>query len=333
MIWGLVGASMIASEWMIAAVRGQHGGSVAAVVSADPARGAAYAERHAIARAEPGLDALLADPQIEAVYVSTTNEKHRAQALAAIEAGKHVLCEKPLALGLADAAAMVRAATAAGVVLATNHHLRNAGSHRAIREIVQAGRIGAVQAVRVFHAIHLPEHLRGWRLDRPEAGGGVILDITVHDADTVRFLLGEDPAEVVAMSATTGMGQGVEDSAMSVWTMPSGALVQSHEGFTLGFAGTGLEIHGAAGSILARDVMTQHPVGEVLLRTAAGEEQIPFERENLYERSVRRFESAARGEGAPAATGVDGLKSLAVALAVREAAATGRRVAVDYGGF
>ena len=333
MIWGLIGASTIAAEWMIDAIRAQPGGEVAGVLSADPDRAAAYAERHGIDRAYSSLEVMLADPRIETVYISTTNEKHRPEALAALAAGKHVLCEKPLALTVADAAEMARASDAAGLVFATNHHLRNAGSHRAIRDLVRSGRIGAVRAVRVFHAIRLPEHLRGWRLNRPDAGGGVILDITVHDADTVRFHLGEDPAEVVAMAATSGMGRGVEDSAMSVWTMPSGALVQSHEGFTLGFAGTGLEIHGDAGSIVARNVMTQRPVGEVVLRTEAGDEQIAFDRENLYERSVRLFEAAMRGAGAPAATGEDGAKSLAVALAVRKSAATGRRVAVDYGGL
>src|SRR4051795_8557177 len=90
------------------------------------------------------LGALLAAPGVDAVYISTTNEKHRPQALAAIAAGKHVLCEKPLAMTAAEAAEMGRAAEAAGVVFATNHHLRNAGAHIAIRELIATGRIGRV---------------------------------------------------------------------------------------------------------------------------------------------------------------------------------------------
>ena len=85
---------------------------------------------------------------------------------------------------------MVAAAAAAGVVMGTNHHLRNAATHRTMRELIQAGAIGQPLAARVFHAVHLPPHLQGWRIDRPEAGGGVILDITVHDADTLRFRAG-----------------------------------------------------------------------------------------------------------------------------------------------
>jgi 1,5-anhydro-D-fructose reductase (1,5-anhydro-D-mannitol-forming) len=102
-----------------------------------------------------------------------------------------------------------------------------------------------------MHAVYLPPHLQGWRIDNPAAGGGVIPDIVVHDADTVRFHLGEDPAEVVAIQTSAGMGAGVEDSVMSVWQMPSGATVMTHESFTHRFAGTGIEFHGTKGSIRA----------------------------------------------------------------------------------
>ncbi|MFN9942964.1 MAG: Gfo/Idh/MocA family protein, partial [bacterium] len=192
-------------------------------------------------------------------------ELHKAQTLAAARAGKHVLCEKPLALNLADARKMVSACRDAGVVMATNHHLRNAATHRARREAIKAGNIGKPLFARVFHAVYLPPHLQGWRIDNPSAGGGVIADITVHDADTARFLLDETPATVVAQMAVSGMGRGVEDSAMSVWTMPSGAMVMAHESFTHRFAGTGLEVHGTEGSILATGVMTQRPVGRIEL--------------------------------------------------------------------
>lgn len=332
MRWGLIGASNIAAQHMIGAMRAA-GGTVAAVFSADAARGRAFAAAHEIPRAATTVDDLLggAGDEIDAVYISTTNEKHPAQARAAVGAGKHVLCEKPLALTVADARGMVRAADLAGVVFATNHHLRNAGSHLAIKRLLDDGRIGEVLSMRIFHAVQLPEPLRGWRIDSAAAGGGVILDIVVHDADTARFHLGEDPAQVAAMDAEGALGRGVEDSVMSVWRMPSGVLVQAHESFTHPHAGSGLEIHGTAGSIVARDVMTQRPVGAVELRTNAGAEAVEFESHNLYIRAVTHFMRAVAGDGEPAATGLDGVKSLAVAAAVKLAAVSGATVAVDYG--
>ncbi|MCA0271259.1 MAG: Gfo/Idh/MocA family oxidoreductase [Proteobacteria bacterium] len=332
MKWTLIGASTIAAQYMIRAIRAQENGEIVSVLSESAARGGDYASEHGIQKSFTDLDEALADPAVEAVYISTTNEKHLAQALAAIAAGKHVLCEKPLAMTVADAAEMVAAAELAGVTFATNHHLRCSGSHRAVRDLIASGRIGKVLSLRLFHAVHLPENLRGWRINSAEAGGGVIPDITVHDADVTRFLLGEDPETVVAQMTASGMGEGVEDSAMSVWTMPSGAMVMSHESFTHPFAGSGFEVHGTEGSIFARGVMTQNPVGEIELVTKAGREAVAYPTHDLYVQGVAEFVAATQGKGKPAATGWDGVKSLAVAFAVREAAATGKRLTVNYGG-
>ena len=331
MRWVLVGASTIAAQHMVGAIKA-NGGEIAWVVSGSEQLGADFAAKHG-GRVTTDLAAALGDASVKAVYVSSTNEKHFPQAMAAIAAGKHVICEKPLAMSVADAVTMVQAAKAKGVTFATNHHLRCSGSHRAIRALITSGRIGKVLSMRVHHAVFLPPFLQGWRINDAAAGGGVIPDITVHDADTVRFHLGEDPAQVVAQAAVSGMGQGVEDSCMSVWAMPSGAQVFCHESFTHAFAGTGLEVHGTLGSIFGRGIMTQAPVGEIELVTAAGREAVPYDGTGLYVTGVAEFCAAVAGKGRPAADGVDGIKSLTVASAVKEAAQSGRKVAVDYVGF
>ena len=329
--WGLIGASTIAREWVIGAIRAT-GGEVVAVMSSDAGRGANYAAENGIARSVTSLAELVEDPKIDAVYISTTNELHRDQAIAAARAGKHVLCEKPLAMSVADARAMVQAAKDAGVVLATNHHLRNAASHRAMRDAIAAGRIGKPLAARVFHAVYLPPHLQGWRLDKPEAGGGVILDITVHDADTLRFVLDDDPVEAIAFSQAGGMGKaGLEDGVMGVLRFKSGLIAQFHDAFTTKFAETGFEVHGTEGSLIARNVMTQRPVGNVILRNADGETELPLDARNLYETALEAFHCAIAGKGKPSATGEDGVWSLATGLAVVEAAATGKAVTIVSG--
>ncbi len=329
--WGLIGASTIAREWLIGAIRAT-GGEVSSVLSSSPQRGRTYAAENAIPNSAASLDEIVSDSDTDAVYISTTNELHRDQAIAAANEGKHVLCEKPLALSLADAHAMAEAARRAGVVLGTNHHLRNAASHRAMRAAVAEGRIGKVLSARVFHAVFLPPHLQGWRLDRPDRGGGVILDITVHDADTLRFVLGDDPVEVVAMSQEGGMGRhGLADSVMGAMRFRSGAIAQFHDSFTTRYAGTGFEVHGTEGSLIGRDVMTQRPIGSVALRTEAGEEQIPLDTRNLYEVALEAFHAAIAGRGGPAATAEDGIWSLAAGLAVAEAARGGASVRIEPG--
>jgi 1,5-anhydro-D-fructose reductase (1,5-anhydro-D-mannitol-forming) len=314
---------------MIGAFRA-NGGEVVAVMSANADRAAGFADEHRVARATTRLEELVQSSDIDAVYVSTTNELHRDQVFAAAKAGKHVLCEKPLALRLDDARAMVAACRDRGVVMGTNHHLRNAATHRAMREAIKEGRIGRPLFARVYHAVYLPPHLQGWRIDKPDAGGGVVFDITVHDADTLRFVLDDEPLAVSAMTSRGGMGrEGLEDGVMGVLRFSSGLLAQFHDAFTTRYASTGFEVHGEQGSLIGRDCMTQAPKGEILLRTAAGDESLKIAHENLYVRSVRLFQDGVAGRGAPSATGEDGVKSLSVAVATLEAARMGAETAID----
>ena len=327
--WGLIGASTIAREHMIGAIHA-NGGEVVAVMSSNADRAVKYAKEHRIPRATSILHDLVGAADVDAVYVSTTNELHKDQVFAAAIAGKHVLCEKPLALTLADARAMVAECKRRAVVIGTNHHLRNAATHRAMRDAIKHGRIGKPLFARVLHAVYLPPHLQGWRIEKPEAGGGVVMDITVHDADTLRFVLDDEPKSVVAMTSRGGMSRaGVEDGAMGVIRFASGLIAQFHDAFTTKYATTGFEVHGDAGSLIGRDCMTQAPKGDVLLRTASGEEALKLDHENLYARSIRLFHEAVEGCGAPSATGEDGVKSLSVAISTLAAARSGAETAID----
>jgi 1,5-anhydro-D-fructose reductase (1,5-anhydro-D-mannitol-forming) len=329
--WGLIGASTIAHEWVIDAIRAV-GGNIVSVMSTNAERGAKYAADHNIGKSVTTLAELLGDADIDAVYISTTNELHHGQVLAAAKAGKHILCEKPLATSIEHAREMVRAARDAGVVMATNHHLRGAASHRAIRDAIAAGRIGTPMAARICHAGYLPKHLQRWRLEKPEAGGGAILDLTVHDTDAMRFVLGDDPVEVVALDQHGGMASsGLEDAAMTSLRFKSGLIAQFHDGFTTPFAVTGLEVHGTEGSLIGRHNMTQKAIGTVTLRNADGETELPLDTTNLYERTLTAFDAAIAGQGKPLCSGEDGLWSLATGLAVMQAAKTGTRVAVEPG--
>lgn len=319
--WALIGATTIAREWMVNAIR-QTGGEIVNVMSSDAARGRAFADEFGIPHATTDLDEVLRD--VDAVYISTTNERHYAECMAAAKAGRHVLCEKPLATSYADAAAMVAACRDAGVVMATNHHLRNAATHRAMRDAIVAGRIGTPLAARVVHAGTLPIQMLGWRLHTKGAGAGALLDLLVHDTDLLRFLLGEEPQKVVTLSQNGGLAiPGIEDAAMSLIQFSGNIVAQVHDSFTTRAQRTSCEVHGTSGSLVAMDNMAQAPGGTVTLRDAEGERQLPLDPEDYYVRGCRAFHAAIRGEGRPIVTGEDGLRSLATALAARRSVETG----------
>jgi 1,5-anhydro-D-fructose reductase (1,5-anhydro-D-mannitol-forming) len=325
--WGLIGATTIGREWMVGAIR-EAGGAITTVMSRDAARGKAYAAEFGIPKSTTDLPSLWAD--VDAVYIATTNERHREECISAAEAGKHVLCEKPLATTLEDARAMVEACKRAGVVMGVNHHLRNAATHRALRDAIKSGRIGRLLAARVVHGGSLPEHLRTWRLQEASGGGGAIMDLTVHDGDLLRFLLSDEPETVSAFAQNGGLAApGVEDAAVIQLRFASGLIAQLLDSFTTPYLRTMVDVHGTEGSITALDCMPQKPGGTVAIRTKVGEEQLKLVHENYYVRGIRAFHDAIAGRGEPVCTGEDGVRSLAIALAARRSAESGRAEAID----
>lgn len=332
--WALIGASDIAATRMIPALRAL-GHTITSVVSGDAERGRRWADQHGIERA--GTDLADGMTGVDAVYISSTNTRHHAQALAAIAAGKHVLCEKPLAMTATECDELVTAAEQAGVVLATNHHLPGSPLHATARDLVAQGRIGQVLAARVMHAVELPERLRTWRLSATEAAGaGVILDITCHDASVLNPLLGGLPERVSAVAVRQNdwaeAGGDAPDAVMSVLSYPgpdgSGPrLAQTHDAFTVPHDVTRLEILGSEGTIVVQDAMTQDAAGTLTLTTAAGTEEVDVDTDvDLYEIVLDAFAEAIAGTGRPTATGQDGADAVRVALAVEQAARTGATV-------
>jgi 1,5-anhydro-D-fructose reductase (1,5-anhydro-D-mannitol-forming) len=326
--WGLIGASDIAATRMLPAFRAA-GQQVVGVYSSSTDRASSYAGAHGLALGTDNLEQLLS-ADIDAVYISSRNGDHAAQALAAADAGKHVLLEKPLATTLQDAQAVVERCEAAGVLLAVNHHLPGAGTHRTIRDLVASGAIGRPLSAAIRHAVLLPERLRTWRIS-DEPGAGVILDITVHDASVLNPLLQKPAQEVAALGVRQGPWQaGSEDAAMVTIRYGEDLLAQAHDAFTSAYTPTRLEVHGDEGSITAVGVMTQDPVGTVRLTDHNGEREIEVtDRRDLYAITVGDFGSAVAGEGQPTVTGRAGLAAYAVAQAALESSRTGRAVAVQ----
>jgi 1,5-anhydro-D-fructose reductase (1,5-anhydro-D-mannitol-forming) len=325
--WALIGASFMAEDYVAGVIDAADGATMRGVFSSSLERGRALAERCGLPRAYSSLDQLLADDTVQAVYISTTNDLHAPQTVKAVRAGKHVLCEKPLALNLGEAVAMIHAAKAAEVALATCHNFRAAGTHRKLHELVAAGTLGVPLAMRIFHAEYLPPRLQTWRLTDQRAGAGAILDLTPHDADVARFVLGDEIEEVAAIAVNQGLAAaGIEDAVMGVMRTRGGTLVSFHDAFTVPHAGTGVQVHGTEASVVATGVMAREPVGElVLLRNGRDPEpvQVP-DRTDPFARTIEAFNTAVRGDGEPLASGVDGAKALAVALTAASSARSGR---------
>jgi 1,5-anhydro-D-fructose reductase (1,5-anhydro-D-mannitol-forming) len=330
--FGLIGASYVAASRMVPAFQA-NGITPKALFDTDQERFQFWRD-YDLDLLTTDLDELLSC-DIEAVYISSRNDQHAAHAIAAAKAGMHILVEKPMALTLQDARAIVNAADVAGVQLAVNHHLPGSPLHATARQLIADGRIGTLYSARINHAVLLPENLREWRLaDVP--GGGVVFDITVHDASVLNPLFGAAPSRVTALgvSQATWNQARTRDSVMTILEYPANddgvpGLAQTHDAFTVPYPGTSMEIHGETGAIVIGDAMTQDTAGTITLHTAEGIEAIDVDcSEDLYHINVRAFVAALREDGQPTATGADGLRALQVAVAVEESLASGRTIAL-----
>jgi predicted dehydrogenase len=187
------------------------------------------AERHGIARTTTDWRALAADPAVDAVVIGTPNALHAAQAIAFLEAGKHVLVEKPMAPTVAEADAMVAAARGAGAFLMVAHCWRFHPDVRALRARVEAGELGEIVKTRGYGA-HAGWGPAGWFTDPELAGGGALVDMGVHAIDTTRYLLGDpEPVRVCAAVGTRYGGGAVDDDAVLLigWSSGANSVVES----------------------------------------------------------------------------------------------------------
>ena len=217
--WGILSTAKIADEKVIPGIRRAARCEIVAIGSRDEARGRAVAQRHGIPRVHGSYEALLADPDVDAVYIPVPNHLHGEWTLAAARAGKHVLCEKPLAMTAADAERMVEGCRAAGVVLMEAFMYRLHPSWVAVRELVAAGRIGRLTAVSSWFSYYNddPANIRNIRA----YGGGALFDIGCYSVNLSRMLFGSEPTRVEA-AIVRDPNSGVDVLTSGILEFPAG---------------------------------------------------------------------------------------------------------------
>jgi predicted dehydrogenase len=217
--WGILSTANIALEKVIPGMRSASRCEVLAIASRHGGRAEAAARDLGIPRAYGSYEELLADPDIDAVYVPLPNHLHPAWTITAARAGKHVLCEKPLALSAAEAQLMLDAGQEAGVVIMEAFMYRQHPSWVAVRELVASGRIGRLAAVDSWFSYHLddPTNIR----NIAEFGGGALYDIGCYSINLSRMLFGEEPVSV-SSSIVRDPASGVDILTSAVLTFPSG---------------------------------------------------------------------------------------------------------------
>ncbi|SDR61419.1 Gfo/Idh/MocA family protein [Paraburkholderia tuberum] len=197
--WGVMGAAEIGRTQVIPALQTSATGTVVALASRDGAKAREYAQALNIPRVVPTYEALLADPEVDAIYLPLPNSLHAEWAIRAAQAGKAVLCEKPLAVTAQSAQAIVDAFDRYGSSLMEGFMYRFHPQHRRVRELIADGAVGAVREVRAHLSVNLmtPPDPANVRL-QPALGGGALLDMGCYAVNVVRMIFGVEPTRAQA---------------------------------------------------------------------------------------------------------------------------------------
>jgi len=335
--WGIIGTGGFAGSATAPAIKalGDRGTLVAAV-SRDRGRAEAFAKEHGARRAYTDYADLLRDPDVQIVYISTPNAQHAAQALAAAGAGKHVLCEKPLALTITDARRMVEAFERAGLKLGTHFQTRHHTAFVETKRLLDRRAIGDVILIQIEVSSGVNQ-FRSWRADPALAGLGSINNIAVHPYDLVRYLLGSEVAEVTAMT-DAGRGAELERMALALLRFQNGTLAYVNANQKVPNFQPDIAIYGTEGRIVGIGCTRPFRDGELRVLTSAapsdagrpGEQVTKYSSHDAVVRSIAAFNDAVANDREPNASGLDGLRSVQLTDAVIRSAREGRVVAVSY---
>ena len=319
--YGLLGAAQIALNRHLPAAQAIGNAEIAALSSRDPAKAEASAAQCGIAKAYGSYQAVLDDPEIDAVINPLPNSMHCEWTVKAAQAGKHILCEKPLAITVAQVRQMIDAAQANEVLLTEAFTHRLNPQLQCARRLVQQGEIGEVKLARA----ELTFGIRDWATDiraKRELGGGALWDAGCYCVSAVRFVLNAEP---VAAQAFQHLRQGVDATLAGLLRFPGDRVAYIAAGMEEPFRCV-LEIVGSHGAVRVPNMFDEQAAVHIAI---GNDERVEtFSGPDRFQVQLERFSSCILQGKTPEFPPEDGLKNVAALQALKQAAESGSLVEV-----
>jgi xylose dehydrogenase (NAD/NADP) len=313
--WGILGTGLI-NRRFLAHAREADNAEFVAVGSRTPERAASFASEYGIGRAHGSYEDLLADPEVDVVYICLPNGLHHAWTMRALAAGKHVLCEKPYSRRPAEVVEAFDAAAAAGLHLMEGFMWRHTPQARRFMEVLPE--VGELQAIRASFSFRM-EGTEDVRL-RPDLDGGSLMDVGCYCVSGARMTVGFEPESVYGEQVVGPSGVDVRFAGLL--SFPDGPTASIVSGF--GSDHATLEAIGDKGSLFLRDPWTgQAPAMWLAAR------EIPIQPDDPYRLEVENLSAAIRGEAQPLLGRDDALGQARTIAALYRSAETGAPVVVD----
>ncbi len=330
--WGIIGIGLHADHFMAPAINGAGNARLVAVCSRDRGRATAFAARHGADRSYTDYEAMLRDEAVEVVYVATPNNLHAAQAIEAAKAGKHVFCDKPMALVVPDAERMVETCLQSSVKLGVAFQNRHHPAHVEARRLIASGAVGQVALATAEYSRSLSGPGRsGWRGNPEVAGAGSLMGMGLHPLDLVRFLVGRE-VETVQAFTDEHLPDRLDETILVSLRFQGGAFatVASSRNYLCPL--NDVVIYASQGTIRGVGTVGMRLAGhlEVIRKEGTSIKEFPGHDTDTgcYQLMVEAFcRSIAEGRE-PNASGKDGLEMVRLAQGLLESSRTGRAVAL-----
>jgi predicted dehydrogenase len=305
--WGIVGCGNVTEVKSGPGFQKAEGSALVAVMRRDARLAADYAMRHGVPRSYDRAQALIDDPEVDAVYVATPPSTHCELALAVARAGKPCLVEKPMAMHHGECVRMVEAFRDAGVPLYVAYYRRALPRFLKVRDAIVSGRIGAVTAVHVDVSEPLSAGAKasGWRFDPAIAGAGLFLDLASHCLDLLDFLLGPI-ADVSGVAINTGVAYAAEDVTAAAFRFANGGAGTGIWNFNAGRKVDSILVTGSTGSIFTpvftdADVIVTHGTAEEIIHARNPP--------HVHQPLIQTIVDELRGRGRCESTGESGART------------------------
>lgn len=322
----LVGLGNYATHQLAPALQQTRNCYLAGIVTGTPAKAAAWQQRYDIAREHvydyDSFDRLADDPAIDIVYIVLPNAMHAEYTIRAAQAGKHVICEKPMATSVADAEAMVRACREAGRRLSIGYRLHFEPHHQEVMRLSRERVFGPVKAVEASFGFRIGDPNQ-WRLSKQMAGGGPLMDVGIYAIQGARYTVGEEPVAVTAQAFNTDPGKFDEVYETLLWQLefPGGAVATSST--TYGAYVNRLYAMAPEGWF---EVTPAYGYDGIRGRTSRG--AMSFPQVNQQAAQMDDFADCLLTGRTSSVAGEEGLRDMKVIEAIYRAAETGRRVPI-----
>jgi len=321
---GMAGCGMIARCHYVPDIKICRWAKLVGVCGKGPEEAQSFAEEMGLPRWYKNFETMVTDDSIDAVIVGTPNHLHFPQVLAAAAAGKHVLCEKPMALNMAQAEEMTRVCRAAGVVFMVAHHLRYKACNETTKKMVDTGELGDVSTAHIQWSFNSSQSVpnKDWHTDPSLSGGGQIMDVGSHCVDLLTYLFG--PARRVSAFTRSKLYQTVEDTSVITIQFQNGVLATAEGSYVEAGTENSLEIFGNRSSLIVTGACSTDRYGS--LRKLPGGERLKVESGiSGYTAEVDHFARAVLDRFEPISSGEKVLETMRILTAAYTSAESGRQ--------